>query len=62
MAGGTPPQGEATAGAAPGSGGSPNADAATGHEPQADYYDSEADGSDSGPDSGDEEGPEPSEQ
>ena len=42
--------------------GTPEGDVAGAHQPQAEYYDSEADGSDSGPDSGDEEGPEPSEQ
>jgi hypothetical protein len=60
---GTPPHGDPTADAALGSGGgAENAEAAPGHEPQAEYYDSEADGSDSSPDSGEEEGPEPSEQ
>jgi len=59
---GTPPHGDPTAEVALGAEGGPNADAAPGHAPQAEYYDSEADGSDSTPDSGDEEGPEPSEQ
>jgi hypothetical protein len=62
VAAGTHPLGDATAGATPGSGASSDAEASAGHAPQADYYDSEAHGSDSGPDSGDEEGPEPTEQ
>ena len=59
---GTPPHGDPADGRGAWTGGARSRRGGAGHEPQAEYYDSEADGSDSGADSGDEEGPEPSEQ
>jgi hypothetical protein len=59
---GTPPHGDPLAEAALGPEGAPHAEGTARHQPQSDYYDSEANSSETGLDADADEGPEPSEQ